>query len=177
MANAEVADALRRIGMSESDRIEPEATYRQRRFAMEAPWAFGQTHFKVHLISHAVDSAPYSTTPTTIDAARVYASTQLHEMAAEGNHFRVGYVVLHEGESAHWLLINWWIRGGICCSILSSASHQQPTEFRRVERPYSACVWEAVAVEHERRAWVDLVLSGPKSLEIYLSSQLRPGLY
>ena len=25
-----------------------------------------------------------------------------------------GYVVLHEGDSAHSLLINWWIRGGIC---------------------------------------------------------------
>jgi hypothetical protein len=131
-----------------------EACYRQRRFTMRKPWAFEQKRLKVHLISHLVEQAPYSTKATVVEAAELYTSTQLHEMDAEGNHYDLGYVVLHEGESAHWLLFNWWIRGGICCSILSSASHEQPTKFGPTKHRYSACVWEAVAVEHERKAWV-----------------------
>jgi hypothetical protein len=173
-------DAYRKVGAVSafsSDPIQSEATYRQRRFTTRKPWVFEKKRFKVHLISHVVDQPPYSTRATVVEAAKLYTSMQLREMVAEGNHFDLGYVVLHEGESAHWLLINWWIRGGICCSILSNASHERPTNFSRVESPYSDCVWEAVAVEHERRAWVDLVLSGPRSLESYLSSELKPGLY
>jgi hypothetical protein len=144
---------------------------------MQKPWVFGRTRFKVHLISHVLDHPPYATKAAIVEAARLYASTELHEMIAEGNHFDLGYVVLHEGEAAHWLLINWWIMGGICCSILASSSHERPAAFGRVRRPYAACVWEAVAVEHERKAWVDLALSGPRSAEGYLAAELNPGLY
>ena len=159
------------------DPILSETAYRQRRFAMREPWAFGPARFKVHLISHVIDEAPYFTKPTIIEAAKQHTSTRLRDMDAEGNHFGLGYVVLHEGEAAHWLLINWWIKGGICCSILSSASPDEPNRFEHVDRPYAACVWESVAVEHERRAWVELALSGPRSSESYLASELKAGLY
>lgn len=157
--------------------LAPDGAYKQRRFRTLQPWKFGPTLLKVHLISSKLDREPYAESKDIVSAARRWVGGLLPAMSEEGDHFDVGYVILHEGEAAHWLLFHWWIRGGICCSIMSSASHEDAISFRRVDRPYMACVWESVSIEHERRAWVDAVLCDKSDVAGYVVRRLRSGLF
>lgn len=156
-----------------------EPAYEPRRFRTFDPWIFGARRFKVHAISHDVSKPPFADAPHILIAACRHAESLLPEMDREGNHFDLGYVVLHEGEDAlnYWLLFDWWIAGGIACRILSRAGGADPLRYDRVVRPYSACVWEAVAVAHERDAWVRTILTGAPDRQAYLDARLADGCY
>ena len=94
---------------------------------------------------------------------------------SEGSNFGLGYVMLHHGEEANWLLFDWWISGGIACQILCRSTHGEPTQFERVFRPFMACVWEAVAIAHERDAWVSTMMRDRPSPEDYLARRIASG--
>jgi hypothetical protein len=84
-------------------------------------------------------------------------------------------VVLHQGETANWLLFDWWIEGGIACQILCRSTLDQPTPFERVSQPYLACVWETVAIAHERDAWVATMMCDRPDPEAYLERRILSG--
>ncbi|MBD8553766.1 hypothetical protein IFT84_04445 [Rhizobium sp. CFBP 8762] len=156
-----------------------EPAYAPRRFTTHAHWALASSRFKVHLISADCSVPPLAGRDDIVAAAQLYCTSLTSAMEAEGQHFGLGFAVLHEGEAKanYWLLFNWWIAGGIQCQLLSRAMGEEPTRFAQVTRPYSACVWESVSIAHERDAWVRTVLNGQMNAEAYLNDRLADGLY
>ncbi|MDH6267706.1 hypothetical protein M2360_003103 [Rhizobium sp. SG_E_25_P2] len=164
--------------MTEPLPLSREPVYAQRRFRSAGVFAQGDKRFKLMLISAEVANAPYAARPDIVEAAKAYCETLLSDMDATP-HFDVGSVILHDGEASanNWLLFDWWIEGGIGCRIMSRSMKSRPLEFTRVEGPFAACVWEAVVIEHERKAWKRQALSGPRSLDAYLDDFLADGLH
>ena len=147
--------------------------YAARRFEAGDTWRFGDKRFKLLLISHFVDRPPFASEP--LEAARAFVETLVPEMDVQGGHFDLGYVVLHQGQAANWLLFDWWIEGGITCQILCRSTLAHPTVFGRVDRPFMACVWEALAISHERDAWVETMMQSCPDPEAYLRRRIASG--
>tara|TARA_E500000318_G_scaffold102269_1_gene106447 strand:- start:2783 stop:3676 length:894 start_codon:yes stop_codon:yes gene_type:complete len=73
----------------------------------------------------------------------------------------VGFVVMHAGEDAIWLLINLW-NHELLHQVTLSASLDTPDVFAPVDADGpSACVWELRVIAHEREAYVRHVLHAP----------------
>jgi hypothetical protein len=155
-----------------------EPVYAERRFRSSGLFSLGDKRFKLTLISADTATPPYGARGDIIDAAKAHCETLVADMDAT-QHFGVGSVILHDGEASgnNWLLFDWWIEGGIGCRILSRSTRGEPMNFVRVDAPFAACVWEAVVIEHERKAWIRQALSGPRSLDAYLDDFLADGLY
>lgn len=72
---------------------------------------------------------------------------------------RVAFVVVHHGEDALWVIVAWWN-----VEILHTRTFRADlgtTDLRPMPSSTTACVWELLAIDHERRAWVEHVLARP----------------
>ncbi len=86
-----------------------------------------------------------------------------------------GFVTLHAGEEAVWLLVDLWAKD-ILLHFLHKAPCNNPTDFAPAPaNGIHACVWEMEVSKHERDAWVYHVLSHPGQprLEAYRNDCLR----
>ena len=71
-----------------------------------------------------------------------------------------GFAILHEGEGARWLLLHWWVAGGISARKLWRADLAPDTPFMEADPLLFACVWELGLIDFERRAWMQTAMSG-----------------
>jgi hypothetical protein len=115
--------------------------------------------------------------PPVLGSGQVHVRSLLTEADSIGGHHNVGFVIVHQGKRANWLLTHWWIDHDICCHIVSSSPPGDPVRFARVTGPLMACVWELVVVNFERRAWISAVLRTQPDLRKYLGERLPDGTY
>lgn len=101
----------------------------------------------------------------------------LAEDACDERSHGLGFCIAHVGEEAVWLLVDWWISGGIACQRMLSAPLANPTHFTPVSTPALACVWELVITAHERNAWVRHMLTATPAAHAYLEDVLPAGQY
>jgi hypothetical protein len=113
----------------------------------------------------------------TLQSARMHVRGLLAEADAGGAHHNTGFVILHQGQQANWLLTHWWIQQDICCHVVSRSPLDGPIRFARVAAPLMACVWEMVVIEFERRAWVSTALQPRPDFNAYLAARLPDGTY
>ena len=74
---------------------------------------------------------------------------------------RFGFLTIHAGEQAIWLLIDLWV-DDIMYHFLFNSPVSAPTEFGPGPKDgTTACVWELEVTKHERDAWVRHVLAQP----------------
>ncbi|SEQ50049.1 hypothetical protein SAMN05216548_10554 [Faunimonas pinastri] len=144
--------------------------YAPRAIGTAAAWQLGGWRFKNYRLAADGKLDDF----TAIEAAaRRTAEAVLPELDATAHH-GVGFAILHRGEEGIWLLLNWWLSGGICAGLLWRAPVDEPDRwerpdgFERVERPLLACVWELSPIAFERDAWVDTVMNGG-SVDDYLA--------
>ena len=72
-----------------------------------------------------------------------------------------GFVIIHLGEQAMWLLVHLWM-DDILRQFVFCAPLNQPTLFTFSPMDgFNACVWELEVTKHERDAWVKHVLAQP----------------
>ncbi|HEX4252183.1 MAG TPA: hypothetical protein VH008_30275 [Pseudonocardia sp.] len=73
---------------------------------------------------------------------------------------RAAFLIVHPGEEGLWVIVAWW-RLDILYQRLYRADLGS-VQLRAVppDGP-TACVWELLAIDHERRAWVEHVLTDP----------------
>lgn len=154
----------------------PLKAYRPRRFDAAGLWNVGDFRIKVYTISHKVDSPQSAFDAGLLGAVRAHVSSRLAEVDAEGGHYGVGYLILHEGELGVWLLFDWWAHGDICCQLLSRADTDHPTDLRPVTGPVMACVWESFVIGFERDAWIETMMCETPDAEAYLARTFPPGL-
>jgi len=141
-------------------------TYRPREARFHGPVATGGGQIKLSLIScDGVDAIPRD----LIDAAIAMiggAEAPAHEGA--------GFAILHRGEEANWLLLHWWIAGGIATHTLWRAEKQGPPAFHPAAPGLMACVWELAVIDFERRAWIETGMAG-EPIADYVARELPAG--
>ncbi|GAA1205404.1 hypothetical protein [Prauserella alba] len=78
-----------------------------------------------------------------------------------------GFVIVHRGEDAVWLLVHWWDGDILCQRLLRDGE----SGFVPAEPQLFACVWELHVIDHERRCWAAYVL-GAGDVDGYLGDTL-----
>lgn len=142
--------------------------YRKRHFTQLGTHQTGDSVFKLYRIGLNAERAPQ------IDAsalAYVDAFAQKHL-----NGEQVGFVMSHPGEEADWLLIHWWIPGGILSHHVAYRD-VSGGEFVPASDLLLACVWEQIILEYERKAWVQHVLTPNPSIAAYVQDAMPDGAY
>lgn len=110
----------------------------------------------------------------TVEAGKVFIAQRLPEPLEDGWH-GIGFLIVHDGRDACWLLADWWRDEDTLYQQLYSAPLQGPFQFAHVENGPVACVWELAVLKFERDAWVEDILSHPTSPNLagYLRAQLN----
>jgi hypothetical protein len=85
----------------------------------------------------------------------------------------VAFVIVHVGADAFWVIGCWWDLDILHHRLFRAELGS--TDLRRVEPDGPiACVWELLAIDHERQAWVTSILMRPERPDIdgYVASTL-----
>jgi len=152
--------------------------YKPRVFDCLGLWQEGRWQLKAYGIHCDLSRKAGSTIDAGVAAAaRSHVRGRLREADAEGHDHGVGFVIIHQGILANWLLLHWWTYGNICCEALSRSLAHDPETFTPYSGSAMACVWELEAIGFERRAWIQHVLCEAPSLDNYLAVNLEPGTY
>ena len=102
------------------------------------------------------------------------AVSVLKQAGAPAPSLGAGFAVLHRGEDAWWLLLHWWLPGGIVSHGLWRADiGQSPPRFSPVPPGLMACVWELGVIEFERRAFMETAMSGAPLADYFASRMPR----
>lgn len=154
----------------------PLEPYAPRRFGSLGEWRIGRFRLKAYGINVRTDPGLPLVAEPIVEAARKHVGRRLAVAERESGHYGLGYVILHEGADAVWLLIDWWIEAEVACHLLSSARKEAPTAFSPVTRPLLACVWEMAPIAHERDAWIRHMLKAGPDPAGYLADRLPDGV-
>ncbi|MEM7706184.1 MAG: hypothetical protein AAF358_11560 [Pseudomonadota bacterium] len=114
----------------------------------------------------------------TVSAALSYVSDELPKaVEEEGGGHGAGYVIVHFGEVATWLLIHWWAHQDICLSMLAAAGVNDSVFKSMDHRRFHACIWEQKVISHESEAWIRTLSCPNPDIGGYLGDVLRDGNY
>ncbi|MFJ1300635.1 hypothetical protein ACILG0_11750 [Pseudomonadota bacterium AL_CKDN230030165-1A_HGKHYDSX7] len=156
--------------------LQPPEPYLPRRIAPLGLWHDDERALKAYAIQRDPDPAAAMLADAVAAAARDAAFDVLRAQAGPRDH-DLGYVIVHVGEEAVWLLVDWWISGGIVCQRMLSAPLARPTQFEPVTAPALACVWEFAVIAHEREAWIRHMLRAAPDARGYLDDMMAAGRY
>ncbi len=111
-----------------------------------------------------------------LGAAKNRALQLLMRTAVRCAHYGVGFMVVHDGRGANFVLVDWWANENELHSHAYISATDQPDllVYAAPTGPI-ACVWDLAVLSFERQAWVDTVLNNPDGpdLEAYLMSRLE----
>ncbi|WP_420960502.1 hypothetical protein [Brucella sp. IR073] len=108
-----------------------------------------------------------------IDAAKETIAGTAEKLTAT-RHLDAGFAIVHQGEEGLWLLLHWWLEGGIATHMLWRSNLDGEPAFVPAEPLLMACVWELGIIDFERRAWMETVMSG-KPVADYLTRTMPRG--
>ena len=110
---------------------------------------------------------------TEVEAATESALELLPQPARTAKRPGAAFLIVHRGTEALWAIVGWW-ELDLLYQRMFQADPGTMT-FRRVpsDGP-TACVWELLAIDHERRSWVAHVLERPADPDLagYLAATL-----
>jgi hypothetical protein len=113
--------------------------------------------------------------PELVGAARSAAAGLLDEVGSRRNHYGVGFVGVHDGRGANFVIVDWWADENELHHRVYLSPTDRPGELRPAgpDDP-AACVWDAAVIAYERQAWVEAVLANPAGpdLDAYLARRL-----
>ncbi len=155
----------------------PPEPYLQRRIQHLDTWQVVDHTIKIY----GIHRDPELTGPMFSDEVAAAVRTAVRDVLQnDARHERctgLGFCIVHVGEEAVWLLVDWWITGGILCQRMLSTPLANPGVFSPVDAPALACVWELVITAHERDAWVGHMLTARPDAPAYLEAILPAGRY
>jgi hypothetical protein len=110
---------------------------------------------------------------TEVEAAVVSAQRLLPQPARTEKRPGAAFLIVHRGTDALWAIVGWW-ELDILFQRLLVANPSTGTFERVAPDGPAACVWELLAIDHERRSWVAHVLERPADPDIvgYLAATL-----
>lgn len=110
-----------------------------------------------------------------IEAARQTVLPSLPQPALNEHRYGVGFLIIHQGSMANWLLLDWWEHVDILRNLVFSAPHEDPANVQPVtDKGIMSCVYELEVQQFERQAWIDTVLKpgGKPDFGRYLNTRL-----
>lgn len=155
----------------------PPEPYLPRRIAHIDTWRGAGHSIKIYGIHRDADGVGRILSESALAAAHAAVLDVLGEHGRDERSHGLGFCIAHVGEEAVWLLVDWWISGGIVCQRMLSAPLARPEVFTPVSAPALACVWELVITAHERNAWVRHMLTAEPDARAYLEDVLPAGRY
>lgn len=149
--------------------------YQRRQFAFNGWWDIENIKFKVYTIHgtrhHTIEEG-------LIDHSKNFVDMHLPNcLIEESPHHGCGFIIIHQGEVADWLLVHWWVDQDICLHFLAQKLPDSPVFISAEARRFYACVWEQVVINHEKNAWVRLLQSTQPRFEKYWNDILPDGMY
>jgi hypothetical protein len=139
----------------------PFAAYAERLVRFIGIWEMNGWKLKVYGISATRDLSDKD----TVSAAMIEGGRQIAETVftrdPTTNSYGLGYVILHEGLLANWLLLDWWADEIQIRHQLYKSGSADPAAFERVTSDLIACIWELRVVGFEREAWIKTMLKSP----------------
>ena len=98
----------------------------------------------------------------------------LRQAGAPSPNLGAGFAILHRGEEAWWLLLHWWLPGGIASHGLWHADiGPTPPRFSPAAPGLMACVWELGVIDFERRAFMATAMAGAPLSDYFASTMPR----
>ena len=117
---------------------------------------FGAFTMKMYTIDAAAATRPAASWEAALDRIPELLPSGSEADAAHGE----GFVILHAGEDAVWLLVQWWADACLLHQRMVAARTETPTDFSLpIPDTLVACSWELAVVHFERDAWVRTVQS------------------
>lgn len=150
-------------------------TYIPRYFGGLDTWYFSNWTVKVYGIAIEAPNHRLALDPVLVEEARCYVEDNLTRMNATP-HYSVGFVILHHGSEARWLLTQWWTDECICRQHVAKSELVGLPKFAPAKADLMACAYELVPIDFERRAWVSTVMS-ERPMADYLNEWLPNGYY
>ncbi len=102
----------------------------------------------------------------------------LPQPACNDHRYGMGFMVIHQGTMANWLLLNWWEHQDILHNMVFASPLDQPEQITTVADPtIMACAYELEVHIFERQAWIDTVLNAGDNPDFdrYLATTLPGG--
>jgi hypothetical protein len=90
---------------------------------------------------------------------------------ASGDHYGVGFVIVHDAMTASIALYYWWQSFNELHQRVFAGPKADPAAMTQLANQTAGCVWELEVIDFERRAWLADVLANPRGpdVEAYLS--------
>ncbi len=148
------------------------APYKTRPIRFLELWEWNGWRLKVYGIS-AVSERP---TADLITTAKGLAKLRLPKPAQGRKRYGLGYLIVHEGENADYVFVDWWFDGDIVQHHLYGARKGHGGKLRyRWPRGAGFCVSELAVCWHEREAWIKHVLANPDEPDVdrYLADRMN----
>lgn len=98
------------------------------------------------------------------DGGMTLAVNALPSPAVTGGRPGVGFAILHQGRTGHYLILSWWDNEN---ELPTRVFVRTDGEWRPGREHESFCVWDLEVMWRERKAYVGTLLAG-KSAEAYL---------
>jgi len=150
----------------------PAVPYQHRR--TELLGVAARAGWKVKIIGISASDEPPSGAERT--AALAAAEEILPQPPCTQARCGAGFVIVHRGAEALWVLVCWWELDILYHQVLRAPLGTTDLQAVPSDGP-TACVWELLAIDHERRAWVAHMLQHPASpdLDGYLAAAVTAG--
>ena len=124
---------------------------------------------------HGLSAAPGDDLEAAVhDGARKAATEALPRPGIGGGRYGVGFVIAHRTDNAYSYVVGWWSYGCLLSTAGYSARFSDPAYLTRSPSRQAGCVYELAVIDHERRAWTQMVLreDAEGGLEGYLGAVL-----
>ena len=109
-------------------------------------------------------------------AVKAVAIKRLAGVPASVNHYSVGFLGIHDGETANFVFIDWWADENELHHHVYVSPTDDPSRLTyATPTGVIACVWDLRVIAFERQAWLDTVLKrqGGPDFDAYLRQQLN----
>ena len=114
--------------------------------------------------------------PELIGAAKNITRVRLLEIPTTLNHYRVGFLGIHDGCGANFVFVDFWASENELHHHVYVSPTNRPEQMEYVTPTgLTACVWDLRVMCFERQAWLETVLTNPTGpdLEKYLARRLN----
>lgn len=107
------------------------------------------------------------------DAGLALAAETLPQPPVGDGRFGVGFAILHQGRTVHYLVLNWWANENEHFCRVFVRGFEDGAVWRPAGSAESSCVWDLEVIWFERNALVETVLTREvPDLEAYLRKQI-----
>ena len=89
------------------------------------------------------------------------ARTACFDALADKDGYGLGFVIVHRGQIADWIVLCWWTDDDIMRSRV--LTHENGVVSDRSDENFLGCVWELSVIDWERKAWINTILRHPGS--------------